>query len=131
MNEDEEAFERRSRELLQAGVDGLDGRIRSRLTQARFAALEAARKNRFGFAWQSWIPAGGVAAAALLAVLLWNARPADQPGTQMAGVQAAGAASSMDDLELLVASESFELLEDLEFYEWLESAPGSGDANVG
>ena len=39
--QDNEAFETRSRALFQDSVDGLDMRIRSRLTQARSAALEA------------------------------------------------------------------------------------------
>ena len=43
---DSEAFEMRSRALFQDSVDGLDMRIRSRLTQARSAALEAASESR-------------------------------------------------------------------------------------
>ena len=43
MSEQEnDAFEERSRALFQDSVDGLDLRMRSRLTQARSAALEAA-----------------------------------------------------------------------------------------
>ena len=42
MNEqDNDALEMRSRALFQDSVDGLDMRIRSRLTQARSAALES------------------------------------------------------------------------------------------
>ena len=56
MNEqDNEAFETRSRALFQDSVDGLDMRIRSRLTQARSAALEAASERRrpWLFGWKN------------------------------------------------------------------------------
>ena len=43
---DNDAFEARSRALFHDSVDGLDMRIRSRLTQARSAALEAAHGRR-------------------------------------------------------------------------------------
>jgi hypothetical protein len=35
------SFEERARELFHDSVEGLDMRVRSRLTQARYAALEA------------------------------------------------------------------------------------------
>jgi hypothetical protein len=112
-------LERRAQELLRASADALDGNIRSRLTQARSAAVEEARKSRSPFIWRTLIPAGALAGAAALAFVLWHGAP-----------QAPGPASlhnSLDDLDLIVTSESFELLEDLEFYEWVAAT----DADAG
>jgi len=113
------AFERRTQELLDESTERLDGRVRSRLTQARSAAVEEARKPRLGVAWRTWIPAGALAGAAALAVFLWSGAP-HSPGTPVLAVH-----SSLDDLDILVTNESFELLEDLEFYEWV----AAGDAD--
>lgn len=112
-----EEFEKRTRALLEESVTRLDGRVRSRLTQARHAALaEATRRNRgFGWAaWRSWAPAGAVAAAAILAVLLWTGRTAGPVPA------APGAPAAFEDLDLIADGETFELLEaaDQDFYEW-------------
>lgn len=133
MSAEDKEFEQRSRDVLQASADGLDARIRSRLTQARFAAVEEAGKGRSGFAWRTWVPAGGLAAAAVLAIVLWNVRPAEEAATAPLSASAVSAvASPMDDLELLVAAEGFEWLEeDLEFYVWVESEADAGIADVG
>jgi hypothetical protein len=114
-----EGFERRARELLDESTERLEGRIRSRLTQARSAAVDEARKPRLGVAWRAWIPAGALAGAAALAVFLWSGAP-HSPGAPALAVH-----SSLDDLDIMVTNESFELLEDLEFYEWV----ASGDAD--
>jgi len=117
-----EAFERRAQELLEESTERLDGRVRSRLTQARSAAIEAARKSRRGVAWRTWIPAGALAGAAALAVFLWNGAP------QPAATPTLAVHSSLDDLDIMVTNESFELLEELEFYEWV--TVGEGDSAI-
>jgi hypothetical protein len=115
-----ESLERRAREMLDESAERLDGRIRSRLTQARSAAVEEARQAQRRFAWRAWIPAGALAGAAALAVFVWSGAP-HSPGTPALAVH-----SSLDDLDIMVTNESFELLEDLEFYEWV--AAGDADA---
>jgi hypothetical protein len=117
----ETALERRARELLRASADRLDGNTRSRLARARAEAVDAARggeRARIGF----WLPAGTLAAAAAVAFLVWSARErsqeprlADNPVVNPPGLDG-GAPSPLDDLEILAANESFELLEELEFY---------------
>jgi len=119
-DDNRESMERRARELLDESTERLDGRVRSRLTQARSAAVEEARRAQRRFAWRTWIPAGAVAGAAALAVFLWSGAP-HSPGTPALAVH-----SSLDDLDIMVTNESFELLEDLEFYEWV----ASGDADA-
>lgn len=125
-----EEFERRTRELLEESAQRLDGRTRSRLSQARHAALAAAHEGRAS-AWLSrlaghgWAPAGAVAAAAVLAMLLWVGRP--EGVATIRGEAPAG----FEDLELIADGETFELLEsaDQEFYEWaLMQAAGDVDA---
>ena len=49
-------------------MDGLDGETRSRLNQGRQQAL--AEVTTGGFRWMQWAPAGGLAAAAVLAVVV-------------------------------------------------------------
>lgn len=126
-------FEKRSRELLEASADGLDARIRSRLTQARFAAVEEARKSRSAFAWRTWVPAGGLAAAGLLAIVLWSARPPEEPTSAPQSAAAVpGPHSPIEDLEFLATADGFEWLEeDLDFYVWVESEPDAAGADVG
>jgi hypothetical protein len=115
------SLERRAQELLRASADALDGNIRSRLTQARSAAIEEARRARKPFAWRTLVPAGALAAAAVLAVVLWNGGPRGPiPATP----------HNFEDIDLLVTSESFELLEDLEFYEWVAATDSDG-ASIG
>ena len=66
------SLEHRAQELLRASADALDGNVRSRLTQARSAAIEEARQARTSFAWRRLVPAGALAGAAVLALVLWN-----------------------------------------------------------
>src|SRR5690242_14091171 len=104
-------FEKRAKEVLEESTARLDGRTRSRLTQARHAALaELARPERHW--WRTYVPAGAAAAVAVLAVVILSGRP---------GGPAAPPVSPVDDLELLADAEAQELVddgEDLEFYEW-------------
>jgi hypothetical protein len=113
--EDNSVFERRARELLRDSVDNLDAATRSRLTQARHAALAA--HARPGLTRPRWLdvrvlaPGGAVAATVLAAVLLWG-MPGHRPVND--------SSSNLDDLELLADSDGYELSQepDLDFIEW-------------
>jgi len=114
-NEALTAFERNARSVLEAGVARIDARTRSRLTQARHAALAAADRSRRPL-WRSLtlMPAAGAMAAALLvAVVLWHREPTGQAPDEprMAAVE---------DMDLLSDSEGLDLMEgwDGSFYEW-------------
>jgi hypothetical protein len=132
MNEQSKgSFEERSRALFNDSVDGVDFRIRSRLTQARTAALEAASTSR-----RSWFsrlgvltPAAGVTAAAVLGAVLWLGSPWGQhPGTVADGQ------SNLEDLEIVAsadegAGDAMDMLQDdIEFYDWANKAGNSGPA---
>jgi hypothetical protein len=124
-----DAFETRSRALFQDSVDGLDMRIRSRLTQARSAALEAASESRrpWWFGWKMWAPAAGVTAAAILGVGLWIGSPIGHQAATLAE-------SNLEDLDLVAATDegsadAMEMLQDdIDFYEFADKAANSGPA---
>ena len=63
-------FEQRTRSLLLESADGLPGALRSRLTQARYAALEA-RRAAAPASTRSWMGAGAAATAVLVALLVF------------------------------------------------------------
>ena len=113
-----QAFERRSREVLNQGAESIGADVRSRLTQARFKALEEARKPAAPAAWmRSLLPAGGLAAAVAVALLAWQGsmRLTDPPG---------GESSRGEALEIVAMTDDYDPLEDdVEFYQWLDSEP--------
>jgi anti-sigma-K factor RskA len=110
---DPNGFEKRTREVLEESAARLDGRTRSRLTQARHAALaELAQPARNW--WRSYMPAGAAAAVAVLAVVMWSGRGIENPPV-LAG------ASPVEDMELLADADALDFVDDgadLEFYEW-------------
>ncbi len=120
---DMSAFERQTKRVFDESVAGLDAATRSRLTRARYRALEELRRSRSRALSFTLVPAGTLAAAALLAwFTLWQ-----QPATEV-GLQTA----SLGDLEILLAEEDLEMLaEDLEFYGWLEEQPEFTNAGDG
>ena len=71
-------FERLSRQALEESVLRIDGRVRSRLNQARQAAVEAAsaRRRPLFSRFFTLVPTAGAAAAAVLvAMVLWHRGP--------------------------------------------------------
>ena len=129
MNEQsDESFEERSRALFQDRVDGLDFAMRSRLTQARKAAIEAAATSRRP--WFSrlgvWSPAAGVTAAAVLGAFLWLGSPMGQHAVTVADGQ-----PNLEDLEIVASSDeaggdAMDMLQDdIEFYDWADKAGNS------
>jgi hypothetical protein len=126
-------FEQQLRALLDESVQRVGGRARSRLTQARHAALaEAARPRRWRLplwpaAWGAgrllWMPAAGaVAAAVLVAFVLW---PHPQPGLYPA-VEASHA--TVEDLDLLADRDGMDLMQggDGRFYAWAMAQAEAG-----
>lgn len=117
-------FERNARKMLEESVLRIDARTRSRLNQARHAALEAAAAPRRSW-WRSFtlMPAAGAAAAALLvAVTLWH----HEAGNELPTLTAQS--SAVEDVDLLTDSEGLELMEggDGSFYEWAAAQAENG-----
>jgi hypothetical protein len=118
-NKKPDAFEQRTCAVLEESVSRTDAHIRSRLTRARHAALEEALTPRKKARWLSLgiMPAtGAIAAALLLAMVLWGRGPERaMPGD--------GTQSTFEVLELLADDEALNLMEegDGAFYEWAVS----------
>ena len=114
-----EPRENKAKELFDDSVDRLDAATLSRLNQGRHAAIDALQGSRPVGAWGRWVPATGVAAAVLVAVMVVRGPNAvDLPMV------------SVTDFEILLEGESLEMLEDLEFYSWLEASDLEMNGNV-
>ena len=107
-------LEPRAKELFDESVERLDGRTRSRLTQARHAALDSLRAG--SPRWQGFrLPAAGLAAVVLAAVMVvtW---------TGLKQTPSSGGGLPLDDFDIVADSDNLEMLQDVEFYAWLEDA---------
>ena len=123
-------FERNARTILEESTRRIDARTRSRLNQARHAALAAAGTRRRAW-WASFtlMPAAGAMAAALLvAVVLWHREPA---GTTPAALD--GQHPAVEDMELLTDNDSIDLMEEWDgsFYEWAAAQTDAGAESNG
>jgi negative regulator of sigma E activity len=115
-------FERRAKRAFDDSVAALDVATRSKLTQARYRALDEQASARDRGWRSSLVPAGTVAATALVAFLVMWQQP-QQPNVE---VQQA----PLGDLEILLGEEDLEMLdEELEFYGWLEAQPEFANAD--
>ncbi len=112
-------LERRARALLAGSLARIDSRTRSRLNQARQAALEASRRTRPAL-WRSrklmLMPVTGAVAAAVLATVL----VLFGPRSHQAPSQVASPQPSLEVLDFLTDDESMSLMENYDrgFYEW-------------
>ncbi|MEM8501048.1 MAG: hypothetical protein AAF542_23750 [Pseudomonadota bacterium] len=112
---------RKTADLLERKDDSLDAVILSRLNKARSAALE-----RNGGRQLNWMQFGGtVAAAALVTVVLQINPDSQQDLTSETLPQLVDSEpANIDDFELLASAADLELLEELDFYMWLDSDEG-------
>ncbi|MEM9302843.1 MAG: hypothetical protein AAGE01_12060 [Pseudomonadota bacterium] len=121
MTDHDDDFARRARAALDRQADALDGHARSRLTQARHAALDAL-EDKPRFRALRFAPAFALVLVAVAAVGLLRPQAAVDPAPVPA------AAESIADMELLALDTELELLADLEFYLWLEAELPESDA---
>ena len=121
-NEDER-FVQTAQELLRDSAEHLDAATLSQLNQARqkaLAELDSGRKHgRSRFS--QWVPAGAVAATAVLAAILWTGQIAP-PTEDQDFIAQEIPLDVATDIELLLAEESLEMIEDLEFFTWLDAS---------
>jgi hypothetical protein len=128
MNDTDSEFEKRTRELLEDSVQRVDGRIRSRLNQARHAAIAQTSKRPSLWRRFSLMPAAGaVAAAVLVAFVLWPHSHRGDLGTE------SGGRAGVEDLDLLADSDALDLVSDEtdtgQFYEWAVDQSDSNEAS--
>jgi hypothetical protein len=111
-------LESKAQALFEDSVERLDARTRSKLTQARNRALDEAKQGAVRRRW-IWAPVGGVALAAVAAVVMVSGglRSSSEAGTL-----------ALEDIDIVADSENLDMLEDVEFYQWLDAAadPHSG-----
>jgi hypothetical protein len=123
-------LEEHARVVLEEGVLRIDGRIRSRLNQARQRAVAEAARHRRPTLFRSFTlmpTAGAVAAGLLVAIVLWHR----QPQGDLAVTE--GGRSTVEDLDLLADGEGLDLMEgwDGSFYEWAaEQTDPNGETDL-
>ena len=103
-------FEKRTQEVLEESAARLDGRTRSRLTQARHAALAQLEQPARHW-WRSYVPAGAAAAVAVLAVVMWS-------GTVDRSRRRQARSKTWSCWPMSDAPDFVDDGDDLEFYEW-------------
>lgn len=123
-------LEQKLQEQLRASEDSLDSPTRARLHVARYRALAAAGDRR-GSRWPgSWLMAATAASVVAIALLISIWQPADQHQLAVAEFESAllAAADSDETGNPAIgepvtgeanATETLDLLENLDFYEWL------------
>ena len=125
-----DSFEERAQALFHDSVEGVDFALRSRLTQARKAAIEAVSMSRSAwFARIGVLTPAGVTAAAILGAFLRFGSPFGQHAATVADGQ-----SNFEDLELVASmdessADAMDMLQDdIEFYDWADKAANPGPA---
>jgi hypothetical protein len=128
-------FERQSRLVLEESVRRLDGRVRSRLNQARQAAVDAAEARRRPTFWRFFtlVPtAGAVAAALVVAIVFWRGDGHFERGDLLTAELRTHDGHPGEDLEMITDSEALDLVQEGDgsgsFYEWAtDQSEAAGD----
>jgi len=118
-------LEKRAKSVFDESVANLDAETCSKLAQARTRALEHGRRPLQWWPTRGLVPGAVAAAAALAAWMLWQGPATAPDGLELAALQ---------DLEILLSDEELEMLEDLDFYTWLDEelqVTETGDDSVG
>jgi len=111
-----------AKQTFDESVESLDAATLSRLNRGRHRALEEMQRAKSRQQWVRWAPATGIAAAALITVMVM--RGPDEVVLPVTPVTAS-------DFEILLDDEPLEMLEDLEFYSWIDSSDLTGSGDVG
>jgi len=115
-----EQIEDRAKTLFDDSVERLDAATLSRLNQGRQKALDELRRAENTVSWGRWLPAVGVAAVAVVTVLVMRG-PVDVVDDPV----------TASDFEMLIEADSLEMFEDLEFYSLLDEVDAETNGNVG
>ena len=109
--------------LFDDSVERLDAATLSQLNRRRQAALAEIGDAAPDRAWLRWAPLTGVAAAAVVAVVVLRT-PAGLNDVPVAS-------DDVTDFEILLGEDNLEMIEDLEFYSWIDMADLDAADNVG
>ncbi len=113
--DDRRRLEEKARADYRAAVSGIDPKDSARLAAARRKAILEGRPAG-SVHWM--LPAG--AAAAVAAGLIIGLPDSDPDYPELVATDA------VEDMDLLLADESLEMIEDLDFYLWLDVEPDAG-----
>ena len=121
----DDSFVEQAGRRLRDGVKTLDATTRLRLNRARRKALLELRDRSRMQRWiaDQWGPAVGATFIALLAAGLWFG-VGMQTASENMPMQTAGAPVALGDLadlDMLLADENLEMIEDLQFYLWMDA----------
>ena len=125
--QNEQAFERRARELFSEASQHIDHVTAGRLRAARRTALDAARSPQHHTA--RWlIPAGAFAAIALATMMVWQ--PQSASVVSLISTARAPLQTAENDSDLPPDAEKTDpnLYQNMDFYKWLAANNVSGDA---
>lgn len=115
---DNDKFAKSAKQLFDNSVESLDAATLSKLNQGRQAALAEISTSTRAQRWLRWTPVTGLAAAAIVAVVMMRG-PIVPPETP-----------SAVDFEILIGDDSLEMIEELEFYSWMDMAETESSDNV-
>jgi len=116
MNEQDNKFEKMAKAAFDSSVEKLDAATLSRLNRGRQEALQELESPRHR--WSRWMPATGVAAAVLVAIVMLQSP---------VNIDDAVSPTNLTDIEILLGEDSIEMLEELEFYSWIDTAEMESD----
>ncbi len=117
---DDRQLAEKAKKLFDESVEGIDAATLSRLNRGRHEALAELDRSRSLGQWLRWAPAAGVAAAAVMAVIIMQGPGPDSIDTPP---------STATDFEILLDEGDIEMFEDLEFFALMDGLEDGG--NVG
>lgn len=121
--DDDKRFEESAKSVFDDSVERIDAATLSKLNQGRQAALAEIVSARPSAQWSRWMPATGIAAAALVAVVVLRGPTTVDPLD--------GSDPTVTDFEILMGDDALDMIEDLEFYSWVDVAEFEPTDNAG
>jgi len=120
---DDRRLEERAKQLYRQQQEALDPDLRRRLADARRQALAAAQRGSKPLLPLTVLVPAGAAAAVVAGLVIVLSR---QPGPEGDYTPLVAADPPVEDMEILLGNEDLELLDDLDFYLWLDDEPEIG-----
>lgn len=125
MSDSKEPLAEKTKQLLDQSIEHMDDNTVDELHRRRMEVLKAAaEKPTPGMMTYAakWVPAGGLAAACVATVVWFSLPSAKGPSLDQVDVVVVDQILVEENGDR-VWEESFEMLEDLEFYSWLSEEP--------
>tara|TARA_B100001750_G_C15320142_1_gene501773 strand:+ start:204 stop:596 length:393 start_codon:yes stop_codon:yes gene_type:complete len=105
----EDVLVQQAKRAFEESVERIDDQTLSKLNRARQTALSELTPRKSAIT--QWTPLAGLAAATAAAIVFWPAQP---------GMEDVSIPSIATDMDMLLIEENWEMLENLEFYSWIE-----------